>query len=325
MLDHFRQARLLRALAVLSLIVLVACDTGTPGSSTPPANTAPASGLNVVATTTQIRSMTEAVLGEHGRVRSILTPGADAHEFEPKPGDVQAISESDLVLKNGLGVDDWIDKLIENAGGERPLVTVTEGVLLREGAEEEGEEGEEEGGEHGAFDPHVWLNVSNAITMTANIRDALIEADPANEAAYKANADTYTATLRDLDRYIKDQIATIPVEDRKMVTNHDAFGYYIEAYGLTFVGSLIPSMSTGAQPSAQDVAELIRKIKSEKVKAIFIESSINPSLAQQIGGDAGVKVVDTLYGDSLGTEGTPGATYEGMMRYNTDTIVAALK
>ncbi|MDQ5822825.1 MAG: metal ABC transporter substrate-binding protein [Chloroflexota bacterium] len=321
MLNHFRLAKLLRTLAVLSLIVLAACDTGTPGSSTPPANTAPASGLNVIATTTQIRSMTEAVLGEHGSVRSILTPGADAHEFEPKPGDVQAISESDLVLKNGLGVDDWIDKLIENAGGERPLVTVTEGVLLREGGEEEGEAG----GEHGAFDPHVWLNVSNAITMTANIRDALIGADPANEAAYKANADTYTATLRDLDQYIKGQIATIPAEDRKMVTNHDAFGYYIEAYGLTFVGSLIPSMSTGAQPSAQDVAELIRKIKSEKVKAIFLESSINPSLAQQIGGDAGVKVVDTLYGDSLGAEGSPGATYEGMMRYNTDTIVAALK
>jgi zinc/manganese transport system substrate-binding protein/manganese/iron transport system substrate-binding protein len=322
MLDHFRPAKLLHVLAVLSLIVLAACDTGTRGSSTPPANTATASGLNVVATTTQIRSMTEAVLGDRGSVRSILTPGADAHEFEPKPGDVQAISESALVLKNGLGVDDWVDKLIENAGGERPLVTVTEGVLLREGGEEEGDE---EGGEHGAFDPHVWLNVSNAITMTANIRDALIEADPATEAAYKANAGTYIATLRDLDRYIKEQIATIPAEDRKMVTNHDAFGYYIEAYGLTFVGSLIPSMSTGAQPSAQDVAELIRKIKSERVKAIFLESSINPSLAQQIGGDAGVKVVDTLYGDSLGAEGTRGATYEGMMRYNTDTIVAALK
>jgi zinc/manganese transport system substrate-binding protein/manganese/iron transport system substrate-binding protein len=265
--------------------------------------------------------MTEAVLGDRGSVRSILTPGADAHEFEPKPGDVQAISESDLVLKNGLGVDDWIDKLIENAGGERPLITVTDGVLLREGGEEEGAEGDE----HGAFDPHVWLNVSNAITMTTNIRDALVGADRANETAYKANADTYIATLRDLDRYIKDQIATIPTEDRKMVTNHDAFGYYIEAYGLTFVGSLIPSMSTGAQPSAQDVAELIRKIKSEKVKAIFLESSINPSLARQIGGDAGVKVVDTLYGDSLGAEGSPGATYEGMMRYNTDTIVSALK
>jgi ABC-type Zn uptake system ZnuABC Zn-binding protein ZnuA len=266
--------------------------------------------------------MTEAVLGDRGSVRSILTPGADAHEFEPKPSDVQAISESDLVLKNGLGVDDWIDRLIENAGGDRPLVTVTVGIPLREGGEgvQEGEEGE-----HGEFDPHVWLNVTNAMTMTANIRDGLARVDPANEAAYRANADSYIASLRDLDRYIRDQIASIPPENRKMVTNHDAFGYYIEAYGLTFVGSIIPSMSTGAQPSAQDVAELIRKIKAEKVKAIFLESSVNPGLARQIGSDAGVKVVDTLYGDSLGAEGTPGATYEGMMRYNTDAIVSALK
>jgi zinc/manganese transport system substrate-binding protein/manganese/iron transport system substrate-binding protein len=309
------KAKLLRALAVLSIVLLVACDAGTPGSSTSTASTA-GSGLSVVATTTQIRSMAEAVLGDRGTVNSILTPGADAHEFEPKPSAVQAISESDLVLKNGVGVDDWVDKLIVNAGGDRPLITVTVGIPLRAG---------EEAGEHVQSDPHVWFNVTNAMTMTANIRDALIQVDPASQATYKANADTYLAGLRDLDRYIKDQIATIPPENRKMVTNHDAFGYYIEAYGLTFVGSIIPSMSTGAQPSAQDVAELIGKLKAEKVKAIFLESSVNPSLARQIGGDAGVKVVDTLYGDALGEAGTPGATYEGMMRYNTDTIVAALK
>ncbi|HEY0072226.1 MAG TPA: metal ABC transporter substrate-binding protein [Chloroflexia bacterium] len=316
MLTNFlRREKLLCALAVLSLVLLVACDAGTPGSSTSTANTA-SSGLNVVATTTQIRSIAEAVLGDRGTATSILTPGADAHEFEPKPSAVQAISESDIVLKNGVGLDDWVDKLIANAGGDRPLITVTVGIPLRSS---------DEAAEHGQADPHVWFNVTNAMTMTTNIRDALIQVDPANGPTYKANTDTYLAGLRDLDRYIKDQVGTVPPEDRKMVTNHDAFGYYIEAYGLTFVGSIIPSMSTGAQPSAQDVAELIGKLKAEKVKAIFLESSINPSLARQIGGDAGVKVVDTLYGDALGEAGTPGATYEGMMRYNTDTIVAALK
>jgi zinc/manganese transport system substrate-binding protein/manganese/iron transport system substrate-binding protein len=315
MLANSRRAKLLRALAVLSLVLLAACDAGTPGSTTSTAASA-GSGLNVVATTTQIRSMTEAVLGDRGTVRSILPPGADAHDFEPKPSTVQAISESDLVLKNGIGLDDWVDKLIENAGGERPLTTVTVGIPTRAGDEE---------GEHGRSDPHVWLNVTNAITMTANIRDALIEADPANEAAYRADADAYTSRLRDLDRYIKDQIATIPPEDRKMVTNHDALGYYIDAYGLTFVGSIIPSLSTGAQPSAKDVAELIRKIKDANVKAIFLESRVNPALARQIAGDTGAKVVDTLYGDALGDPGTPGATYEGMMRFNTDAIVSALK
>ncbi|HET6313051.1 MAG TPA: metal ABC transporter substrate-binding protein, partial [Chloroflexia bacterium] len=275
MLTNSHRAKLLRALAVLSLMLLAACDAGTPGSSTSTADS-PGSGLNVVATTTQIRSMAEAVLGDRGTVRSILPPGADAHDFEPKPNIVQAISESDVVLKNGIGLDDWVDKLIENAGGVRPLITVTVGIPLRAGDEE---------GEHGQSDPHVWLNVTNAITMTANIRDALIQADPANEAAYQANAGTYITRLRELDRYIKDQVDTIPPEDRKMVTNHDALGYYIDAYGLTFVGSIIPSMSTGAQPSAQDVAELIRKIKEAKVKAIFLESRVNPALARQVGSD----------------------------------------
>ncbi|HYP20379.1 MAG TPA: zinc ABC transporter substrate-binding protein [Chloroflexia bacterium] len=315
MLTNSRRAKLLRALAVLSLMLLAACDAGTPGSTTSTADSR-GSGLNVVATTTQIRSMTEAVLGDRGTVRSILPPGADAHDFEPKPSTVQAVSESDLVLKHGIGLDDWVDKLIENAGGARPLITVTVGIPLRAGDEE---------GEHGQSDPHVWLNVTNAITMTANIRDALSQADPANEAVYQTNAGTYITRLRELDRYIKDQIATIPPEDRKMVTNHDALGYYIDAYGLTFVGSIIPSMSTGAQPSAQDVAELIRKIKEAKVKAIFLESRVNSALARQVGSDTGAKVVDTLYGDALGEPGTPGATYEGMMRFNTDTIVSALK
>lgn len=307
-----RLAKILRTLALLPLVLLAACDTAATATPT----STPGSGLKVVATTTQIRSMAEAVLGDRGTVSSILTPGADAHEFEPKPSDVQGISESKLVLKNGVGLDDWVDKLIENVGGDRPLVTVTEDITPRAGDEES---------EHGEADPHVWLDVTNAMTMTAKIREAIIKADPTNESTYKANADTYLARLRDLAKYIRDQVATVPPENRKMVTNHDAFGYYIDAYGLTFVGSIIPSMSTGAQPSAQDVAALIGKIKEQKVKAIFLESSINPSLAQQIGNDAGVKVVDTLYGDSLGAPGTPGATYESMMRYNTDTIVSALK
>ena len=309
----YQRVELLRAFAVLPLILLAACG-GTTTTPTPSGDAGGSPGLSVIATTTQIRSIAENVLGDLGSVRSILPPGTDAHEFEPKPSDVQAISESNLVLKNGIGLDDWVDKLVENAGGERLLMTVTVGIELRKGAEEAG-----------AFDPHVWFNVANAVTMTTNIRDALVRVDPANEATYGANADAYMVKLRELDTYIKGQIDALPPESRKMVTDHDVFGYYIEAYGLTFVGSVIPSMSTEARPSAQDVAGLIQKIKDENVKAIFLESSANPDLAKQIGNDAGVKVVDTLYGDSLGAAGTPGETYEGMMRYNTDMIVSALK
>jgi ABC-type Zn uptake system ZnuABC Zn-binding protein ZnuA len=293
------------------LLALPACSsTAAPA----PAPTGGSTPLNVVVTTTQIRSMTEAVAGDRATVRSILPPGADAHAFEPKPSDVQAVSAANLLLKNGVGLDDWLDKLLTNAGGTHPLKTVSDGVPIRKGDTAEP-----------AGDPHIWFNVQNAMTMTRNIRDALIAVDAAHADAYTANAAAYLTRLADLDKWIMDQIATVPPAGRKLVTNHDAFGYYIERYGLTFVGSIIPSMSSEAQPSAQDVAELIQKVKAAHVKAIFLESSINPQLAQQVGTEAGVKVVDTLYGDSLGAPGTPGATYEGMMRYNTDAIVNALK
>jgi len=294
------------------VLMLAACG----GDVTPSAGV---TKLPVVVTTTQIKSMAEAVAGDKASVQSILTPGADAHEFEPRPSDVAAIAKSALVLKNGVGLDDWVDELAENAGGSQPLVSVSEGIVLREGG------GEATDGERGGQDPHVWQSVRNAMTMTVNIRDALIKVDGGNADAYRANAEKYLGEVRHLDKYIMDQVASLPTENRKMVTNHDAFGYYIDRYGLTFVGSIIPSLSSEAQPSAQDVADLIGKIKAEGVKAIFLESSINPSLAEQIGKDAGVKVVDTLYGDTLGEAGSPGESYVGMMRYNTDTIVGALR
>jgi ABC-type Zn uptake system ZnuABC Zn-binding protein ZnuA len=299
-------------LLVALMPVLVACEAG--GSPTPATAGNGSPPLNVVATTTQIRSMAEAVAGDRAIVRSILPPGADAHEFEPKPSDVQAVSAANLLLKNGVGLDDWLDKLLTNAGGTHPLATVSDGVPIRQGDEQEA-----------AGDPHIWFSVLNAMTMTRNIRDALIAVDAAHAATYTTNADAYLTRLAALDQYIMDQIATVPPDQRKMVTNHDGFGYYIARYGLTFVGSIIPSLSSEAQPSAQDVADLITKVKAEHVKVIFLESSINPQLAQQVGTEAGVTVVDTLYGDALGAPGTPGATYEGMMRYDTDTIAGALK
>jgi zinc/manganese transport system substrate-binding protein/manganese/iron transport system substrate-binding protein len=299
-----------RPLAALALLLLAGCG----GEATPTTTPAAGSKLVVVATTTQIRSMTESVAGDKATVHSILTAGADPHEFEPKPSDLQAIVNSNLVLKNGVGLDDWVDKIITNAGGVRPLVVVSKDVPIRTGDEAEP-----------AGDPHIWFSAANAMTMTRNIRDALVQADPANADTYKANADIYLKQLDDLDKYIMAQVDTVPPDQRKMVTNHDAFGYYIDRYNLTFVGSIIPSMSTEAQPSAQDVADLIKKIREQNVKAIFLESSINPKLAEQIANDAGVKVVDTLYGDTLGPPGSPGADYIGMMRFNTDTIVSALK
>ncbi len=287
--------------------------SGTPATLLSPTGTGGAKRI-VVATTTQIRSMAEAVAGDLATVQAILKPGADPHVFEPRPSDVEAISKSNLVLKNGAGLDDWVDKIIQNAGGTRPLITVSQGITLRKGTAAEP-----------AGDPHIWFSVANAMTMTRNIRDSLVMVDPDHAVQYQANAVAYLQRLTTLDSYIQAQIATLPAAGRKLVTNHDAFRYFLDRYGLTFVGSIIPSMTTDSAPSAKDVADLITKIRSEHVKAIFLESSINPQLGKQIGEEAGVRVVDTLYGDTLGDIGTPGATYEGMMRYNTDTIVQALK
>jgi zinc/manganese transport system substrate-binding protein/manganese/iron transport system substrate-binding protein len=175
-------------------------------------------------------------------------------------------------------------------------------------------------------DPHIWHSAANAIIMLRNVRDALAQADPPNAVAYRANADAYERTLDETDAYIKQQIASIPPAQRKLVTNHDTFGYYAERYGLTIVGSIIPSLDTNAQPSARELADLVRQIKAQNVKAIFTETSINPALARQIAQEAGVKVVDgALYGDTLGPPGSGADTLEGMLRKNTDLIVANLK
>src|SRR5437868_3464299 len=191
--------RLSILVSLLVIVALVACDTTSPtGSATPTSssNAGAAGRINVITTTTQIRSLAEAVAGDLADVHSILTPGADPHEFEPKPSDVTAITTATLVLKNGVGLDDWMDKLITNAGGQRPLVTVSMGVLVRKGDEQEP-----------AGDPHIWFDVTNAMRMTRNIRDALVQADAPHADAYKANADAYLKKLADLDKYIMDQVA----------------------------------------------------------------------------------------------------------------------
>ncbi|MGB8644942.1 MAG: zinc ABC transporter substrate-binding protein [Anaerolineae bacterium] len=293
---------------VLSLLVTVAACSNA-GAPAGPAR------VRVVATTTQVTALARAAGGDRIELTGILQANVDPHEYEPTPANVRAFANAQLIVINGVGLERWLDKVITNSGTHAPIVDTSLGVTLRKGdpAEPRG-------------DPHIWFAASNDVIMLNNIRDGLVQVDSANADYYKANAAAYEKKLNDLDQYIMQQIASIPAANRKFVTNHDAMGYYIDRYGLAFVGSIIPSMDTNYEPSAQDLTRLVEAIKAQRVKAVFSEASINPNLARQIAQETNVKVVDgVLYADTLGPSGSGADTVEGMLKMDTDLIVANLK
>lgn len=279
--------------------------------------------LQVIATTAQIAALTREAAGDLVELTVLIPPGVDSHDYEPTADDLKAIGRADVLFRNGIGLDDFLDDAIDNAGGDAIDITVTDGVEVRQSAFEE--HADEKADEHEEGDPHVWHDPVNAKVMLQNIASALAEADPDNAGTYTANATAYAATLDETDAEIRALIETIPVANRKMVTNHEAFGYFIDRYGLEFVGAVIPSLTTGAEPSAADLAALADLIEKEGVKAVFAESSIDPKIAEQIARDTGVRIVDDLYGDSLGEPGTPEGTLDGMLLANARKIVEALK
>jgi zinc/manganese transport system substrate-binding protein len=304
-----------------ALIALIAgCDgggdTGASGSS---------GKLRVVATTVQIEALAREVGGDLIDLHGIVPAGADPHEFEPTASDLVAIERADVILRHGIGLDDWLDDTL-SAARDAAVSTVTSGISLQRGeAEHHGDEAGAAGAKEGAADPHVWHDPDNAKIMVRNIAAALVAADPANRAAYEANSTAYQATLDETKAQVQAIIDDIPAADRKLVTNHDAFGYFARAFGLEVVGAVIPSISTEAEPSAAETAKLLDTIKAEGVKAIFAESSVNPVLARTLAADAGVQIVDDLYGDSLGDPGSGAETIDGMLLFNARKIAEALK
>jgi ABC-type Zn uptake system ZnuABC Zn-binding protein ZnuA len=296
--------------AVLAAVLAVGCSREQPTGSAD-GTTAKGPVLNVVATTTQVADFATNIGGGRVRVTSLFKPNVDAHDYEPSPADVEAIAQADLVLENGAGLETWLHDTVANSGFSGPVVDTSQGVRLRQ-----------VGGE---ADPHIWQNPGNAQLMAANIERALAAAEPANAGVFQANLDAYTKQLQALDAEVKRQINSLA--NKKLVTNHDAFGYYIDRYGLQFVGSIIPSFDTSAELSGRDIRDLVAKIKATKVKAVFSETSLPPKTAETIAREAGVKVVegeDALYGDSLGPAGSDGDTYLKMVRHNTTTIVSNL-
>jgi zinc/manganese transport system substrate-binding protein len=284
--------------------------------------------LKVVVTFSILADWVQNVGGEHVEVATIVPAGGDAHTFDPDPSQVASIADADVIFAIGPNFEPWLEDMIASSGSSATYVEVSTGITLLDDAHAgEGEEdhADEEVHDHGDADPHIWGNVANAITAAETIRASLAEADDANADAYQANADAYTEQLTGLDASIREKVATIPEEKRKLVTTHDTFRYYADAYGFEILGTALGSVSTEAgDPSAQDIAALVESIEAAGVPAIFAENVVNPALMQSIADEAGVTLAPTLYTDALGEEGSPGDTYIGMMTYNTDTIVAAL-
>jgi ABC-type Zn uptake system ZnuABC Zn-binding protein ZnuA len=311
-----RASRLIAVAASASALGLAGCQAGN-SSGSPAGNSAPGRALRVVATTTQVADFARNVGGDRVQLTQLVKPNVDPHDYEASPADVQAIATADLVVKNGVGLEKFLDEAISSAGFTGMVVDASAGVTIHPG-----DAGDKEG------DPHIWHDPMNARIMVRNIATAFEAEDPAGKASYEENEKAYAAKLDALDKRIRAEIESLPATQRKLVTNHDAFGYYIARYRLQFVGSIIPSFDTSAELSGKDVADLIAKIKAAGVKAIFSESSLPPKTAEAIGQEAGVKVVegeDALYGDSLGPPGSAGATYLTMEQHNTDTIVGALR
>ena len=266
------------------------------------------SGTRVVATTSQVGDLARAVAGERGGVRQVLQPSADPHEYEPRPSDVKAIGAAAVVLRSGGDVDDWLSGILRNAGSDARVVTLIDRVRTRRGA--------------GGVDPHWWQDPRNALAATRAIRDALIAADPGGRAQYTANEAAYAAQVRALDRDIERCMRAIPQDRRKLVTDHDALGYFADRYGIDVVGTVIPALSTQAQASAGEVARLARTISSSAVTTIFPQDSVSAKLTRAIAQDAGAQVGPALYADTLGPKGSAGETYLGALRFNARAVAA---
>jgi zinc/manganese transport system substrate-binding protein len=303
-----------RLLALLPALGLLAAATSIAGCGT---GSSSASGgtPSVVATTTQLGDFVRAVGGSAVGVHQILTPNTDPHAYEPRPNDVNATAGAKLVVLSGNRLDVWMGKVLKQAGGKPSVITIAPADTPYRVA------GQATGPEATKFDAHWWHDPRNVERAVVGIRDALSRVDPAHRATFARNAAAYLARLRALDAGIARCIAAVPAPQRKLVTNHDAFNYFAKRYGIAVVGAVIPSQTTQAQPSAGAVAKLATLIKTEHVRAVFPESSINPKLADALARETGAKSNFTLYGDTLGPAGSAGATYLAMEAHNADAMV----
>src|SRR4030088_310882 len=264
--------------------------------------------LNVVASFSILGDFARNVGGERVGITTLVGPDSDVHVYTPAPADARKIADAKLVVINGLGLEGWLPRLVQSAGSKAPIVAATNGIApLKVGTD---------------ADPHAWQSVANARIYLANIRDALVAADPADAQMFRANADAYLAKLDALDREVREAIAQIPPARRKVISTHDAFGYFAAAYGVEFIAP--QGVSTESEASALDIAGIITQIKTSKIPAVFLENISDPRLMRRISAETGARIGGTLYSDSLTGEKGEAPTYIDMVRHNIKALTSAL-
>ncbi|MEO6062726.1 MAG: metal ABC transporter substrate-binding protein [Thermoflexales bacterium] len=298
---------------VIAVLALSGCGAG---SAAPGA----AQSLRLVTSTPLVRDLVANLIAgiSNASVVSIVAPGSDPHEYEPTPTDAKTVAGASAIIVVGAQYEDaWLTGLIQNAGGQRPVIVAAEGIPLNTIDKAFASEFDN--------DPHIWMDPVRWQQAARNVAKGLAALDPAIAMAVNANADAYVAKLKDLDTFVKAETEKIPAAQRVLVTTHDAMGYFAGRYGFRVVGAVIASSSTAAEPSAQSVKRLVDLIKAFKVKAVFTEAGLNPKLTEAVAKEAGVAFVGALFIDTLSDEKGPAATYVDLVRFNTTTIVGALR
>ena len=307
-------------LGLVAVLLILAAAVGACGDDG--AASSDAGGLRVVATTTQAADFVRNVGGDRVAVTQLLAPNADPHEYELRPQDVQALADADVVVGSGGDVDGWLEDAIGQSGSRADVVTLIDSVETIEGGHEhESEHASEEEHSGEEVDPHWWHDPKNAVMAVGEVEKALAAADPDGRQAYADRAARYRADIVALDEAVAQCWSRVPAGERKLVTTHDALGYYAKRYGLEIIGTVIPSLSTQGQASAGELAELVQTIKREDVKVVFAESSVNSKVEQAIADESGARVGKALWADTLGPKGSDGATYLASIASNTKAMV----
>lgn len=284
--------------------------------------------VKAVASFSILGDLVRQVGGDRVQVDVLVGPGGDAHVFQPKPSQAKLIGQAQVVFSNGLGFEGWMSRLLNTARYKGQHVVVSEGIKPIEAEDDDHDKKHpkdhgKKGHDHGEMDPHAWQSVPNAMAFVGNIAKGLCAVDAAGCEGYQKNAAAYAAELKALDTDIRAQWAAIPAAQRKVITSHDAFGYYAREYGVAFLAP--QGVSTDSEASAKGVAQLVRQIRKENIKALFVENISDPRLIAQIGRETGVRPAGALFSDALSNSQGPAATYLAMMRANTTALTQAVR